>query len=83
SWLRVTLDAEPRTVVVVTHDVDEALLLGHEVVVMSRRPGRVVGRVRVGLPAAGAATRRALVASPEFVQLRDELLGLLERDVAP
>jgi NitT/TauT family transport system ATP-binding protein len=78
SWLRATLDAEPRTVVVVTHDVDEALLLGHEVVVMSRRPGRVVGRVRAGLPATAAATRRELVASPEFVQLRDDLLSLLE-----
>jgi NitT/TauT family transport system ATP-binding protein len=76
GWLRGTLDAEPRTVVVVTHDVDEALLLGYEVVVMSRRPGRVVARVPVVLPA--ASSRRELVAATEFVRLRDALLRYLE-----
>ncbi|OAA25370.1 NitT/TauT family transport system ATP-binding protein [Frankia sp. EI5c] len=76
DWLRDTLDTEPRTVVLVTHDVEEALLLSHEVVVMSSRPGRVAARLPVELPA--AASRRELLATPEFVRLRDALLAHLE-----
>jgi ABC-type nitrate/sulfonate/bicarbonate transport system ATPase subunit len=76
QWLRDALDAEPRTVVMVTHDVEEALLLGHEVVVMSARPGRIVARIEVDLPA--AASRRELLAHPRFVALRDRVLGALD-----
>jgi NitT/TauT family transport system ATP-binding protein len=77
DWLRATLDAEPRTVVLVTHDVEEALLLGHEVVVLAARPGRVAARVAVDLPAAGS--RRELLATAEFVGLRDTVLAALEQ----
>jgi NitT/TauT family transport system ATP-binding protein len=76
GWLRATLDAAPRTVVLVTHDVEEALLLGHEVVVLTGRPGQVAARLAVTLPAAGS--RRELLASPEFIRLRDEVLAALE-----
>ena len=42
EWLLRALGDVPRTVLLVTHDVDEALLLSRTVVVMSARPGRVV-----------------------------------------
>ncbi|WP_238436411.1 MULTISPECIES: ABC transporter ATP-binding protein [unclassified Frankia] len=77
DWLRAALETEPRTVVLVTHDVEEALLLGHEIVVLTGRPGRVAASYAVDLPA--ATTRRELLATPEFIQLRDQVLAALEQ----
>jgi len=64
----------PRTVIVVTHDVEEAILLADRVVVLSDRPGRVVDDVKVGL----ARPRLAhLVSDPTVVSLRAQLLDAL------
>ena len=76
EWLRTALDAEPRTTVLVTHDVEEALLIGERVVVMSARPGRIRAQFEVHLP--HAASRREMIRHPEFAELRDEILSLLE-----
>lgn len=76
QWLRGALDAEPRTTVLVTHDVEEALLIGQRVAVMSARPGRIVASFDVDPPAAGS--RRELIRHPEFTKLKDEILLLLE-----
>ena len=63
-----------RTVLVVTHDVEEAILLADRVVVLSARPGRVVADVAVPLPRPRRAT---LVTDPEVVALRATLLDAL------
>jgi NitT/TauT family transport system ATP-binding protein len=80
-WLRSALDAEPRTVILVTHDVEEALLLGQQVVVMSPRPGRVAATFAVD-PALSAGSRRDALRRPEFTALRDEVLAILEAGLA-
>jgi ABC-type nitrate/sulfonate/bicarbonate transport system ATPase subunit len=77
DWLSSALDAEPRTVVLVTHDVEEALVLCDEVVVMSSRPGRIVDRIQVSFDKRGS--RREVVAQPEFVSLRERAMEALER----
>ncbi len=56
---------------IVTHDIEEAVYLCDRVVVMSARPGRLVGELSIDLP-----HPRNRVA-PEFVELRSRLLDLL------
>jgi ABC-type nitrate/sulfonate/bicarbonate transport system ATPase subunit len=76
AWLRTTLDAEPRTTVLVTHDVEEALLLCDEVLVLSARPGRIIDRITVAVPKEGS--RREIVGEPQFVSLRERAMESLE-----
>jgi NitT/TauT family transport system ATP-binding protein len=77
EWLASALAAQPSTVMLVTHDVEEALLLADLVVVLSDRPGRVVHQLEVAFQRDGP--RRALVASQAFVGARQEILEALER----
>jgi ABC-type nitrate/sulfonate/bicarbonate transport system ATPase subunit len=50
AWLAEALAREPRTVLLVTHDVEEAVLLADRVVLLSPRPGRVVDQIEIDLP---------------------------------
>jgi NitT/TauT family transport system ATP-binding protein len=65
GWLARALAEEPRTVVLVTHDVEEAIVLGDRVVVMSPRPGRAVAGLTVDLPRPRHRTDAAVVAFRE------------------
>jgi NitT/TauT family transport system ATP-binding protein len=65
-WLR-----DRKTVVFVTHDVREALLLGDRVIVMAARPGRVLQDLEVRLPRPRDPDDEALVEMSR--RIRDEL----------
>ena len=74
AWLAEMLAAEPRTVVLVTHDVEEAVILADRVIVMSPRPGRIVADIAVPVPRPRHRT------GAEVVRLRAEALGAMGVD---
>ena len=61
AWLAQTLASEPRTVVLVTHDVEEAVMIGDRVLVMSARPGQIVADLEVPLARPRHRTDQAVV----------------------
>jgi ABC-type nitrate/sulfonate/bicarbonate transport system ATPase subunit len=76
EWLAGALAEEPRTLVLVTHDVEEALYLADRVAVMSPRPGRIV--VELDVPFGRPRTRRRdVVTSAEFAELRERAMEAL------
>jgi NitT/TauT family transport system ATP-binding protein len=73
-------EASPkRTVVFVTHDVEEAILLGDRVVVLGANPGRIIGSVPVPFPR--PRRRRELFAAPGFRRLCDVVNEYYHLDV--
>jgi ABC-type nitrate/sulfonate/bicarbonate transport system ATPase subunit len=74
QWLLTLWKDFARTVLFVTHDVDEAIFLSDEIVVLSPRPGRIREQFPVPLP---RPRQRKILTSPEFAFLKQRCLALL------
>jgi nitrate/nitrite transport system ATP-binding protein len=70
-------ESSGRTVVMVTHDVDEALLLADRIVMMTSAPAATVGRT-FDVPFPRPRRREAIAADPDYFWLRDAILTFLE-----
>jgi len=77
--LSITSDTSPpKTVVFVTHDVDEALYLGDRVAILGSSPGRVIAEISVGL--SRPRSRQAFFADSGVRELREDILKYFRRD---
>ncbi|HEV8106680.1 MAG TPA: ABC transporter ATP-binding protein [Burkholderiales bacterium] len=71
-------DRTHKTVIFVTHAIEEAILLGDEVVVMSARPGRIKEVLAVDLP---RPRTLGMVSTPAFAALFDRVFHLIREEV--
>lgn len=62
------------TILFITHDIDEAVLLGQRIYVMSRRPGTIREVIDVKLP--GERNHNSLVL-PEFLEIKKKIMDML------
>ena len=69
-----------KTVIMVTHDVDEALLLADRVVMMTNGPAATIGEV-LEVPFARPRVREEVLGRPDYFWMRDQIVGFLEAQV--
>ena len=74
EWLLDVWEADRKTILLVTHDVEEAVFLSDRVYVMSGRPGEIHATLEVGLP---RPRTLELTATEQFGRLREQLLAPL------
>jgi ABC-type nitrate/sulfonate/bicarbonate transport system ATPase subunit len=77
EWLAGVCARYRRTIVFITHDVEEAIFLGDRVVVMTARPGRLKLEVTVGLPHPRVP---GIVTTAPFVALKERILNAIREE---
>jgi nitrate ABC transporter ATP-binding subunit len=75
-------EADRKTVLMVTHDVDEAILLADRVVMMTAGPAATIGEI-LRVPFPRPRERAQVFADPQYEAVRERLTGFLERQAAP
>jgi NitT/TauT family transport system ATP-binding protein len=70
--------SERKTVLFITHQIDEAIYLADRVLVFSHRPGRIAADIRIPFPRPRALSIKR---SPEFLKYVDEVWKLIEEEV--
>jgi NitT/TauT family transport system ATP-binding protein len=69
-----------KTVLFITHQIDEAIYLSDRVLVMSARPGRIMADIAIDLP---RPRRLEIKRTPEFIKYADEIWGLISSQLKP
>ena len=74
------LENEKKTMLFVTHSIDESIVLGDRIVVMARRPGRIKEILPVDIP----RPRKILSvrAHPQYIELRNSIWEMLKQDLS-
>lgn len=77
TWLQEVREQYHWMVLMITHDIREAVYLADRVIVLSARPARVVQELRVELP---RPRELAVMTSPEFVAIEQQLIEVLHEE---
>ena len=75
QWLLNVLDTEDKAVVLVTHDVEEAILLADRILVMSANPGQIIDEVAVDIGEQSPGLD--VTTSSDFIELKKRILNSL------
>ena len=78
QWLLEVWSETQRTVLFVTHDVDESIFLSDRILVLSPRPGRIVSELVVNLPRPRTLQQ---MTEPDFIAVKRQILDLLHGTV--
>lgn len=74
EWLRGIWERERPTIVLITHDIEEAIFLSQRVLVMSARPGRIKEEITIDL---GSDRSHEIVTSTRFTDLKRHIMNLI------
>jgi len=74
------LARQPKTILFITHNMDEAIFFSDRILVFGTRPGRIIEEVKV--PFARPRTVEVVRASRQFTELREHLWALLSQELA-
>ncbi len=77
EWLLGIWQGEPRTIVLITHDIEEAIFLSQRVLTMSARPGRIKDEIAVDLD---YPRSRDIVTSPRVVELKRHIIAQIHEE---
>ncbi|MHB8991626.1 MAG: ABC transporter ATP-binding protein [Chloroflexota bacterium] len=77
EWLLRLWDSLRKTILFITHDVDEAVLLSDRVYVLTARPGRIKLVLDIDLP---RPREYGIVTSEPFIELKERLLGAIREE---
>ena len=69
-----------KTVLFITHQIDEAIYLSDRVLVMSARPGRILADITIDLP---RPRQLEIKRTPEFIEFADEIWSLISSQLKP
>jgi NitT/TauT family transport system ATP-binding protein len=75
------LEEQSRTIVFVTHSVDEAVFLSDRIVIFRAHPGSILSTIDIDLPKHRWSNDEEIKASPEFVHYRQQIWHLLKEQM--
>jgi len=67
-----------KTTILITHNLDEAIFWSERVIILSPRPSRIVGDVRIGFP---SSRKRNLLHSQNFMRIRNQILKICSKNI--
>ena len=75
------LEAHRKTIIFVTHSVDEAIFLSDRILVLSARPGRILANISIELPRPRWTDDETIKSSEQFVTYRQQIWRLLKQEL--